>query len=144
MTLKELLAAAEYTSLSDAEAASLANEKRHSITKDTWGTYRFLAGKNGVGMESTRRLILAMNAYSSGDVLIDEIRHSLRTGEGVNANDPATQGMLDQFAADAQLDFSTTDAAAIKALAESTESDVERYGLGEVRPGDVQVTRANM
>lgn len=144
MTLAELLATADYSGLTSAEASILANEKRHAITVDVWHTYRSLAGGSGVGMAATRRLIQTMDAASAIDPLVGEMRHSLRGNgdpNGINANDPGTRAMLDSFAANTDLRLEVDDAAAIKALADSTESDVERHNLGAVREGEVQIAR---
>jgi predicted NBD/HSP70 family sugar kinase len=143
VTLKNLLATAEYADLSDADAAALANEKRHAATVDQYYTYRSLAGGTGVGIDITRRLIQSMDAAAQADVLIGEMRHSLRGERGLNVNDAGVRGTLESFAANENLPTTADDAAAIKALADSTESDAERHRLGEVRPGDIQVARAN-
>lgn len=146
MNLSELLATGDYIGLSDADAASLANEKRHAITVDAWHTYRSLASSKGIGIEATRRLIQTMDAATASDPLVGEMRHNLRGNgdpNGINANDPNTQAMIDSFAANEQLPLTLADAAAVKALADSTESDVERHRLGTVREGTVQQARVN-
>lgn len=143
MTLSALLATAEYADLLDADAVALVNQQRHAITIDAWHTYRSLAGRHGIGVDATRRLIQTMDAASVADPLVGEMRHSLRGGEGINANDPSTQAMIDAFAANADLPLTIGDAAAIKTLADATESDADRYALGTVEEKHIRWARGN-
>lgn len=144
MNLKQLLQTAEYAGLSDADAAALANEQRHAITVNAYHTYRSLAGDGGIGTAATRRLIATMDGAADSDPLVSEMRHCLRGNgnpPGINANDAATQGMLGQFATSEQLPLTAEDADAIKALADSTESDADRHSLGTVEEKHVRWVR---
>ena len=140
MTLEELLLTDDYIGLTDVEAAELANSKRHPSTADSWWTYRDLAGHNGVGPDITRRLIETIDVAATTDKLVAEMIYSLRTDPGLNANDDATKAMLDAFAA-SQLPLTESDAAAIKALADTTVSDAEINGLGVVEDKQVRWAR---
>jgi hypothetical protein len=129
MSIRELLATAEYQGLADDEIVVLANAKRHEITRDAFHTYRSLASASGIGPDATRRIIQTLDAVSVADPLVAEIRHSLRGEVGLNVNDAATQGMLAAFAASDQLPITLEDVAAVVALSAATESDVERFGI---------------
>lgn len=147
MTLDELLKTDDYAGLTDAEAAALANQQRHAVTVAAYHTYRSLAGEGGIGTAATRRLIQTMDGASASDPLVGEMRHSLRGNgapPGINADDSHTQAMLDQFAVDSDLPLTESDAAAVKALAESTESDVQRHGLGSVEEKHVRWVREGL
>lgn len=139
MTLTELLATADYAGLSDSEAAALANQKRHP--GPAFWTYRGLASSQGIGTAATRRLIQTMDAVATADPLVGEMRYSLRGETGIDANDAETQGMLDSFAADSDLQLTADDANAIQSLADNQKSDVELYGLGTVQEKHVRWSR---
>jgi hypothetical protein len=139
MTLTELLATADYTGLSDAEAATLANQKRHR--GNSFWTYKALMSESGIGIDATRRLIQTIDAAAASDPVVAEIRWSLREGTGVNANDASTRGMIDMMAANSQLPLTTQDATTIKGLADNQKSDAELYGL-RVTIGAIERARA--
>jgi hypothetical protein len=130
MSIRELLATDEYVGLDDDAIVALASEKRHSVNRDAFYTYRSLASAtNGIGPDATRRLIQSLDAVSASDPLVSEMRHCLRGEVGLNINDAATQGMLASFAASGMLAITAEDVAAIVSLTESHESDVERFGI---------------
>jgi hypothetical protein len=128
MSIRELLATAEYEGLSDDEIVALASEKRHAITRNAFHTYRSLASSVGIGPDATRRLIQTLDAVSVADPLVSEIRHSLRGEVGLNVNDVVTIGMLQAFAANEALPITADDVAAIVLLSAATESDIDRHG----------------
>lgn len=138
--LKDLLVTAEYASLSEADAAFLANQKRHYTTREHRASYLSVA--RDVGPDTARRLIATLDAVAQNDPLVSEVRHRLRSADAVDVSHPVTQAMLDGFAAHPDLPLTSEDAEAIKALGEHLESDAERIGWGYI--GEQHVVRARM
>lgn len=138
--LKNLLGTAEYDGLSDADAALLANQKRHPAARERRATYLSVA--RDVGPETARRLIATLDAVAESDPLVAEIRHRLRSSDGVDVSHSTTAAMLDLFAAHPDLPLTSEDAASIQELADYLESDAERIGCGYI--GEQHVLRARM
>lgn len=141
MTLNELLQTNKYTALTVAEAHELLHRKRHAVLVEFRGSYLGLASQ--VEPDSVRRLIQSVDLAAETDPLVREIQHFLRSDSGVDLSHPTTRAFLDGFAANVALPLTADDARSIKALAETMQSDAEKYDWGNVRMGQIQEARRN-
>lgn len=138
--LRTILSKPEYAGTSNAQAAQLANQKRHEKVVETRMTYLGVAAK--LGTDLTKKLISTLDTLANTDVLIREIRSDLKGGGfGIDVGHPVTRGLLDQIAAANTLPLKSADVNLIKGLAVILESDADRVGLGPVEEKDVRLAR---
>lgn len=108
----------------DAGAAARASEIAPPIAASARHTYLSLArSDNGIGIDATRRLIVAIRAAAAADPLVDEVQYRLRGDTGVDVSDADVHAMLDAFvAANIPNGINADDAASIKSLSATRQS----------------------
>lgn len=134
MNLNELLATAEYTGLTDAEAAALANEKRH--------TARVMVPLSEISQKGRAEgwwygLLAAEATSQNAQAFLEYYRDQRFTNLDLDL--PASGQILAGLVSDGVITQEIADS--VDSLANRLESDVERHGLGTVEEKHVRWER---
>lgn len=91
-----------------------------------------------LGRAVARRLASSMQAAAAVDPLMVEMLAVVRSATGIDVGHPETRAALDEMAASPDLDLTTDDAAAIKALADNQRSRLDVLGLDVPRLREIR------
>ena len=127
----------EWNELTSGEVAEAANTPSVTRLRSQWITERRLFAL--FAPERAEAILQGFEAAAQVDPIAARALRWIRSENGVDVGEPASQALLDTWAAAGIC--TVEEAATLKALGQETVSPAQAAGLGEVLPGEIDTVR---